>query len=1004
MLVDQSVREEALNTKESFIVTAPAGSGKTYLLTRRILNLLLTVEHPSHIVAITFTKKAALEMKERVFQCLSENSEPITKAVLERSHQKSWNILENIDDLSIMTLDAFSSWLLSKGKPINIPKISQSPFSIYQTIVYQYYSNPSYSKAQKDLLTAFHGEYTQLENLLCALLASRDQWQSSLNHEDLLKSCQQGINDIIHNHIDQLNLKLKPIAPSIQNLFSYHSKIASSMNESLLFKANTPLETLSNLATLCLTSTGTLRKSLNKRQGIYPKSKAPQNTLDLQSQFMDEYHYIQDYLSEHELLEDLFDTNRLPSLHTSEEHQFLSALSDVMNQLLKNLHQYFQTNNLCDFIQIALESKDSLACDPILQSFVIDNIFHLLVDEFQDTSQSQYQLLENLISHWPKPNRTLFAVGDPMQSIYRFRQADVSLFIKLQSNPIAHLKLKPLSLVSNFRSSSKLIDVVNDLFTDIFPKEPSEFYCKVPYSKAKTTKPGKDEDTIYLHLENSEDNKALSNLTLNILKDLQSKHPNDSIAILVQARSHLKHIIPLLEHHKIPFNAIDIYPTLSLSSISDLNTLLSSLIDPYDRLSLMSVLRSPLCGLSLEELASLENIPNPDIFKLNIENPYFLKFKSVYLTTIREPNPVYRTYQIWHSLFGEKLYPKTQSIAIESWFEEVSKRYEERLPLDLASLIEHFKGSYNSIITPNAKVNLLTAHKSKGLEYDHVIIPHIEKRKPQASTPLFYCENSKHPIIQPTFSQNQKNIDYFKYINKKRDQYENLRLLYVATTRAKYSLHFISHNTENSNTWLSILHPLLSKHPRTIVSHSTTTIDTLNKQATYLSRSLEYTLPNIQVIATSSNLSSDIGTALHFFMQCLNTPNHHQKWLYYLHQNNLDTTLLLNLSNKILSHQNDPTFQWIVKPYPFSKNEYSLAYNNEHYILDRVFLDQDTLWIVDYKFPTSFIDSQKLLEKYASQLDNYQQALSHLMDYPIKKALYLPLENRLIEYTALTIS
>lgn len=1001
MLVDQDIRIQALNPKKSFIVTAPAGSGKTYLLTRRILNLMLTVEDPSHIVSITFTKKAALEMRERVAQCLINANEPISIKVLERSKEKSWDILNNIDSLSIMTIDSFCAWLLSKGKPQPLFQISQNPFHIYQTIIYDYYNTPAYSKSQTQLIKAF-GQYQQLESLLSSLLSQRDQWKNPLNQQDITSNCQAGIEYIITQSIDSLQQKLQPIQSDIEQLFIYHDKIASSMDEPVIFAATNTQKKLEHLATLCLTTTGNLRKTLNKRQGIYSKAKASQTTLNLQDQFKTHYAHIQEFITDNNLSTELQDIQKLPITQSIEEQSFLAALSDVLNSLLTRLHNYFIQHQTCDFIYISLESIQSLEKDSVLQSFCQSSIHHLLVDEFQDTSQSQYQLLENLISLWPQDEkRTLFAVGDPMQSIYRFRQADLSLFIKLQSEPISYLQLTPIALVSNFRSSSQLIDIINNLFPEIFPKKASSFYCGIPYNQAATTQPSQPEDTIYLHLEASDDMRSLAQLTINRLQSISNNHPNDSIAILVQARSHLKHIIPLLEAEKIPFNAIDIYPTLSLSAISDLCALQSALIDPYDRLSLFIALRSPLCGLDLENLSQIpQNLNNLSILKENLNNPYFIKFKNAFLSSLNESNPVYQTWHIWKSLLGDKLYPKTQATAIENWFTQTLKRYEEGFPLDRLSLLDHFSKSYNSVIQPHAKINLLTAHKSKGLEFDHVIIPHIEKKKPQASTPLFYCEHSQLPIIQPTFSQNQQNIDYFKYINKRRDQYENHRLLYVASTRAKSTLHFITHENEINNTWLSILHPLIKAHPKTKISHYETQAPNTSQKQQLLLRTLEHDIITPELKPISQNIAADaadIGTALHYFMQNLHSPNRDQKWQYYIHQHNLDESLL-TYSQKILLLQDDPLFKWITQSYQWERNEFSLSYLNEHYILDRVFLYRDTLWIIDYKFPTHPLSNDILLEQYRKQLEQYKKALfQYIPKHPIKTALYLPLENRLIE-------
>src|SRR6202044_1597504 len=92
------------------------------------------------------------------------------------------------------------------------------------------------------------------------------------------------------------------------------------------------------------------------------------------------------------------------------------------------------------------------------------------IDEFQDTSITQFQLLEKLIAGWERHDgRTLFVVGDPMQAIYRFRDAEVGLFIKTWKNGIKNIKLERLTLTLNFRSSPSIVAWNNQCFSQLFP-------------------------------------------------------------------------------------------------------------------------------------------------------------------------------------------------------------------------------------------------------------------------------------------------------------------------------------------------------------------------------------------------------------------------------------------------------------------------------------------------------------------------------------------------------
>ena len=117
--------------------------------------------------------------------------------------------------------------------------------------------------------------------------------------------------------------------------------------------------------------------------------------------------------------------------------------------------------NLQDFSEVnikainALDSRDEISDIALLLDYQIK---HVLVDEFQDTSYSQFNLIERLISGWQQDDgKTLFLVGDPMQSIYKFRESQVGIFLNVAQNGIGSLKVKPLKLKANFRSNKVLL-------------------------------------------------------------------------------------------------------------------------------------------------------------------------------------------------------------------------------------------------------------------------------------------------------------------------------------------------------------------------------------------------------------------------------------------------------------------------------------------------------------------------------------------------------------------
>ena len=156
---------------------------------------------------------------------------------------------------------------------------------------------------------------------------------------------------------------------------------------------------------------------------------------------------------------------RLPEHHkNSAQHQILEAVGYLLPHLVAELNVIFESSNECDFSAITLSALDALKsndCSTTVSqaSLQLDySLKHILIDEFQDTSAIQMQLIALLLEGWePDDGRTIFLVGDAMQSMYSFRNANVGLFLKVQQHSIGHIEIEPLTLATNFRSQKLVI-------------------------------------------------------------------------------------------------------------------------------------------------------------------------------------------------------------------------------------------------------------------------------------------------------------------------------------------------------------------------------------------------------------------------------------------------------------------------------------------------------------------------------------------------------------------
>src|SRR5205814_1746657 len=151
------------------------------------------------------------------------------------------------------------------------------------------------------------------------------------------------------------------------------------------------------------------------------------------------------------------------------------AITRILPHAVAELRVVFAAHNQCDFVEVAQGAVRALRDTegPTELMLALDyRIRHILVDEFQDTSQAQHELLTLLTEGWQADDgRTLFVVGDPMQSIYRFRQAEVGLFLDARHAGIGTVGLEPITLSANFRSQPSIVRWVNDAFRRILPEK-----------------------------------------------------------------------------------------------------------------------------------------------------------------------------------------------------------------------------------------------------------------------------------------------------------------------------------------------------------------------------------------------------------------------------------------------------------------------------------------------------------------------------------------------------
>ncbi len=1109
---DQIIRDMAIDVKRSFIVQAPAGAGKTSLLTQRILNLLTIVDNPEEIVAVTFTRKAAAEMRHRLIESLKDANkvEPklahekrsweLANEVLKRDQEKQWQLLKNSHRLRILTIDSMSSLIANQmplmsnlGGSLAITEFPQESYQQAAQAVLGYINDKDYSDDLTLLLSHLDNQVERLVGLLANMLAKRDQWLRLLGAGELdIELLQSGITEVANLRLAKLSKFSHQLENSclMQTLHfaagfidAKHSLAALKQVEYLPeFDADNLLQWKA-IADFCLTGSGTFRKSLTKKQGLLADKDLEGEDKTIGKQIKAE---IKTQLAEWSevdgFAEALSDINRFPMAAYSEQQQeLLSSLLKLLRLATIELNVDFQSRSEADFTEIALAADRALGYfdEPSDLALKLDyQVSHVLVDEFQDTSFTQYRLLNKLIAGWQRGDgRTLFLVGDPMQSIYRFREANVGLFIKTQQEGIGDIDIEPLTLTANFRSSGKVIDWVNQQFQNIFPDYNDALLGAVAYSSAVAMKSSDESEGIKFipSFDQSERSEA-EQIAFEIAK-LKQNSPEQSIAILVRGRAHAEPIAAALNEAGISFYAKDMQLLKFKAVIGDLLNMARILLQPQDAIAWIGLFKSPYWGLSLSDIGHLNNKFNHDFLKwisdyqevqeLSKQATYVFEQKTQFMKNALEQagrKPLSQLVEtLWLALGGPSALIDPQALSESEAFFKVLIKLEQNQNLDSIDIVETALSKLYAEQKMQAHdVEIMTMHKSKGLEFDTVFLPSLERRKRADGHQLLLWEEfssgyEQHYLLAPIQAQETKEPIYqlARDIQNQKAQFEDARLLYVAATRAKKRLYLScqlgTKYDEKKAEWAynpiskqSLLYYLKSSYESDIEQSFSELViddDTL-EESEAISRDW-YRVKHVAVkpkvnspleanqnvveiedkeidFDWASDVARVVGLELHKLLE--NVGLRRQSFQQIIDNQYKAITcslaeqlpeqsereLALNKIQKAVNlMQKDTKLNWILQSHLEAQCEWAISHceNNEitNMIIDRTFVDENNVrWIIDYKTGEhlgsdldSFLESEK--RRYKEQLNKYVNAVQKLDTREIRKALYYPMHQKLVE-------
>ncbi len=512
-----------------------------------------------------------------------------------------------------------------------------------------------------------------------------------------------------------------------------------------------------------------------------------------------------------------------PVCYEDAEWDVLRALLRVLRLAAAELKTVFAERGAADYPEFAAAARQALGLpdSPTDTALALDaRLRHVLVDEFQDTSEAQVRLLEGLTAGWEHGDgRTLFLVGDPMQSIYRFRNAEVGLFLDVRDHGLGQLELEPLTLRVNFRSTRPVIDWINLGFDTVLPSSDDVLRGAVKFASSVAARGAGTDGGVHVHafLRTSRQLEAATVADLaesRLREDAQAR-----VGILVQGRRHLVDIVDALARRGIAFEATDIDPLAERPAVLDLLALTRALAHPGDRAAWLGVLRAPWCGLRLGDMHALfageRDAPALAVLR---DEPLVARLERGARARLDRCLPVLEaslrevrmyglgdaTSRAWHALGGPATVERTreldEALAYLDALAEFAAASPDR-PVDFAQLAETLQQLYAPARPhPDTRVELMTIHKAKGLQFDTVIVPGLDRVGRRDAPPLLrWLKVPGHgddrlivaPIAPSGAEARNPLHQWLGRVENEKLMHEKRRLLYVAATRAKHALHLL---------------------------------------------------------------------------------------------------------------------------------------------------------------------------------------------------------------------
>jgi ATP-dependent helicase/nuclease subunit A len=846
-LADASERRIATDPATSVLVQAPAGSGKTTLLTQRVLRLLPRVAAPERILALTFTRKAAQEMRSRVIGAIEASladecpadMDPSTWA-LARSARR-WlddneiDLVRNPARLRIETIDGFYAWIAAQ-LPVTAGAggrftIAADPQRLYEEAAERALAqddDPAFAAVIDHALELNDERWSAVRDLVASMLPGRESWLPVLaGHLQATSAFVPGQEDRVRRALDEdLSLLIeRSLRRAYDSLGAERIGALSELLGAAAERIEAGSETLSawrasrdplqpsasdvarwrDLAQLLLTEKDAARKAVNKQLGFGPDCDATSKARikDLLEEFARTDAAIFAFSA----------VKMLPRAGYDDAHwERVKAISRLLILSAAELDQVFRQRGECDFGAVAIAAMRALgsAQNPTDLGLALDyRIDHILVDEFQDTSNAQLELFKLMTGGWqPGDGRTFFCVGDPMQSIYGFREAEVRAFLELAQEGLGGVPLDSVRLSSNFRAQRPIVEWVNSTFSRVFPRVDDRERGAIAYSPAHAM--ARDVSISDRGLKTQLFATA-SDEAAHIARGIQERlgrHPDSRVAILVRTKKLAAEIASALRALNLPFRAADIVRLQDRAVVSDIILLARALTHFSDRTAWFGLLRSPCVGMELADLWLLaraaptiwQGLADP-VVRSRLSAAGAARAARVHgvlnsAFEMRDQSGFSRWVErTWIALGGPAAGLTELDVgSARAAFARLNELDDQGMP-DPSQLDAAFDRLFAAEQGEHA-IEIMTIHKAKGLEFDLVVVPRLDHQgRPNEGEFLRQYQFSREDRMGIVLAARAARggdadplFEFLRWADKDSSRLEAERLLYVACTRAKQEL------------------------------------------------------------------------------------------------------------------------------------------------------------------------------------------------------------------------